>query len=507
MIIKWLIWARIVIMVAGTMLMGAAISWAQAVPEKDIPDVLTLQKALNLAYGNQPSLRVAAGNVAVNEARIGEARAGYYPQINGSLSYLRSTANPAFSFFGTPVPRNVTGDMFGRYLNSVTLNQVLFDFGNILYQTRTAEFNAKAARSDTETTLQTTVLNVQQAYYGLQQAQRLLTVSDEAVAQFQKHLDLAKGRFKVGVAPKIDVTTAEVDMSNARLNLITAKNNLSLARVTLNNAMGITTIKPYRVEEPPPVEEYSITMEDALQRAFRARPELISQRALEQAADYAVKTATTNYFPNMTGSAGYSYNGNDFPLVPNWNFQGTINIPIFSGFLTSQQVAEARANLLKTKANGDVLKQTVLADVSQAYLNLEAARERLRFTAITVTQAKERMALVEGRYRAGLATAVEVTDAEVALVNAQVNDVVAMSNHQAAKAQLERAMGTAYMPVVPLPLGPPPVTPTPAISPELRGRAPTALIDIPTVLTARGSELAPGPGPMSLGPGMGLGFR
>lgn len=269
--------------------------------------------------------------------------------------------------------------------------------------------------------------------------------------------------------------------------------------------MGITTTKPYRVEEPPPVEEYSITIEEAMQRAFRARPELISQRALEQAADYAVKTATTNYFPNLTGSAGYSYNGNDFPLVPNWNFQGTINIPIFSGFLTSQQVAEARANLLKTKANGDVLKQTVLADVSQAYLNLEAARERLRFTAITVTQAKERMALVEGRYRAGLATAVEVTDAEVALVNAQVNDVVAMSNHQAAKAQLERAMGTAYMPVVPP--SPPPVAPSPASSPELRGRAATALIDIPTVLTAHGSELASGPEPVSLRPGMGLDVR
>ena len=56
------------------------------------------------------------------------------------------------------------------------------------------------------------------------------------------------------------------------------------------------------------------------------------------------------------------------------------------------------------------------------------------------------MQQVEGRYRAGLATAVEVTDGEVALFNAQVNDVVAMSNYQAAKAQLERAMGTTVMP-------------------------------------------------------------
>ena len=127
----------------------------------------------------------------------------------------------------------------------------------------------------------------------------------------------------------------------------------------------------------------------------------------------------------------------------NWNVLGAINVPIFNGFLTKQQVAEARANLLATKANGDVLRNTVVSDVSQAYLNLVSTKERLQVTAITVVQAKERLALAEGRYRAGLGTAVEVTDAEVALVNAQTNDVVAMSTYQAAKAQLERAMGVS----------------------------------------------------------------
>src|SRR5207245_2404532 len=136
----------------------------------------------------------------------------------------------------------------------------------------------------------------------------------------------------------------------------------------------------------------------------------------------------------VTSSANSSYNGVEFPLVYNWSVAGTVNIPIFSGFLTKQQVAQARANLLKTKANGDVLGQTILLEVNQALLNLEAARERLKLTAVTVEQAKERLALVEGRYKAGLSNAVEVTDAEVALVTAQTNDVVAMSSYQAAKA-------------------------------------------------------------------------
>jgi TolC family type I secretion outer membrane protein len=416
---------------------------ADAVPPRSIPEVLTLEKAIELAVSNHPSLRVASGTQAINEALVGQAQSGFYPQVQGSLAKTLRTTNSTSTFQGSGVPRAATGNTTGFNQSSVTLNQLLYDFGTTKSRVDTAQFNLHAANSDAETTVQTVIVNVQQAYFGLQQAQRLVTVSEEAIAQFQKHLDLAKGRFKAGVAPKIDVTTAEVDLSNAQLNLITAKNNRLVARVTLNNAMGIKSSDVYRVEEPTSTVHGQIALEEAVELAMRLRPEMISQRAQEKAAEAAIKTAQGDFFPTVIGSANYTYSGIEFPLVYNWNVVGTVNIPIFSGFLTKQQVAQARANFLRTKANGEVLQQNILLEVSQALLNLEAARERLRVTAVTVTQAKERLALVEGRYRAGLSNAIEVTDAEVALVNAQVNDVVAMSNLQAAKAQLDRATGVS----------------------------------------------------------------
>ena len=419
----------------------AVVSAAEATSPRVIPEVLNLEKAVELAVSNHPSLRVASGTQAVNEALVGQAKSGFFPQVQGQSGYQQQTANPTRNFTGSPLPRHATGKNFGYYQNSVTLNQLLYDFGTIKSHVDTAQFNLRAANSDAETTLQTVVVNVQQAYFGLQQAQRLVRVSEEAITQFQKHLDLAKGRFKAGVAPKIDVTTAEVDFSNAQLNLITARNNALVTRVTLNNAMGIKSSDVYRVEEPTSTLHDQIALEEAVELAMRLRPEMISQNAQEQAAEAAIKAAQGGYFPTVTGSANYSYSATESPLVYNWNVTGAVNIPIFSGFLTKQQVAQARANLLKTKANGEVLQQNILLEVNQALLNLEAAKERLRVTAVTVTQAKERLALVEGRYRAGLSNAVEVTDAEVALVNAQVNDVVAMSNFQAAKAQLDRATG------------------------------------------------------------------
>jgi len=422
---------------------GVAVFADEPKAPQALPEVLTLDKAVELALSNHPSLRVASGTQAINEALVGQAQAGFYPQVQGTISKTLRTTNSTSQFSGsaTSTGRQTNGITTGFNSGSVTLNQLLYDFGTIKSQVETAQFNLRAANSDAETIVQLVVVNVQQAYFGLQQTQRLVTVNEEAITQFQKHLDLAKGRFKAGIAPKIDVTTAEVDLSNAQLNLITAKNNALVARVTLNNAMGIQTTSPYRVQDPGQAEPYQVSLDEAVARAMQLRPEMISQRAQERAAEAAIKAAQGNFFPTVTSSATYTYSGIEFPLVYNWNVNGTVNVPIFSGFLTKQQVAQARANLLKTKATGDVLRQTILLEVSQALLNLEAARERLKLTAVTVDQAKERLALVEGRYKAGLSNAVEVTDAEVVLVNALANDVVAMSTYQAAKAQLDRAMG------------------------------------------------------------------
>jgi outer membrane protein len=422
---------------------GVAVCADESKALQAIPEVLTLDKAMELALAHHPSLRVASGTQAINEALVGQAQAGFFPQVQGSLARTLRTTNSTSQFSGSATTggRQTNGITTGFNQGSVTLNQLLYDFGKTKSQVDTAQFNLQAANSDAETAYQTVIVNVQQAYFGLQQAQRLVTVNEEAITQFQKQLDLAKGRFKAGVAPKIDVTTAEVDFSNAQLNLITAKNDALVARVTLNNAMGIPTTSPYRVQDPSQMQAYQISLDEAVARAMQLRPEIISQLAQERAAEAAIKSAQGNFFPTVTSTATYSYSGIEFPLVYNWSVAGTVNIPIFSGFLTKQQVAQARATLLTTKANGDVLRQTILLEVSQTLLNLEAAQQRLRVTEVTVEQAKERMALVEGRYKAGLSNAVEVTVAEVALVNALANEVVAMSSYQAAKAQLDRAMG------------------------------------------------------------------
>jgi outer membrane protein TolC len=119
----------------------------------------------------------------------------------------------------------------------------------------------------------------------------------------------------------------------------------------------------------------------------------------------------------------------------------TLTFPLFSGFLTNYQVKEAKENLNVLKGNEEALRQSILLEVQQAYLNLQAAEESVDVAGLTVTQAEENHALAKGRYEAGVGSPIEETDALVALSNAKTNHIAALSDYKVAEATLMKAMG------------------------------------------------------------------
>jgi outer membrane protein len=285
------------------------------------------------------------------------------------------------------------------------------------------------------------ILNVKQAYFGILQAKRNRDVSADTLKQFQQHLDQAKGFYEVGTKPKFDVTQAEANLSNAKLNLIKAENALKLAVVTLNNAMGVPAVPEYTIEDNLSFKKYSITFEDALAKAYKERPDLMSIVAKREAAGKSVDLANTGYYPVLTGNAAYSWSGEKFPLDNGWNVGAALTFPLFSGFLTKYQVDEAKANLNVLKANEESLRQSIFSDVQQAYINLKQAEESIPTAELGVKQAQENFEIATGRYGAGVGSSLDVTDAEVLLSNAKLSYIQTLYNYKTSQANLEKAMG------------------------------------------------------------------
>jgi outer membrane protein TolC len=397
---------------------------------------LTLSRCIEIALRHNPVIVASENAVEAGRSRVGEARSGWYPQLRAQAGYNR--VDPTQSRATGAVP-----GAFDQYTGSVSLTQNILDFGRTSSQVGISKYNLESARSDLTATRDTIVLNVKQAYYGVLLAGRNRDVAADVLKQFELHLDQAKGFYEVGVRAKIDVLRAEVDLSNAKLGLIRAGNALKIAWVTLNNAMGVPDAPPYLIEDNLLFQPYAITLEDATARALVNRPELKSLAARRQAAEANIGLAQSGHYPVLSGNAGYTWVGEQkiSPLESGWSAGVALTVPLFSGFLTSHQVAEARSNLYVLRADEESFRQQVLLEVRQAYLNLEEARESISTAELAVLQAKENLDLANGRYAAGVGSPVEVSDAFATYVTAQANYTGALADYNIAQASIEKAMG------------------------------------------------------------------
>lgn len=400
-------------------------------------DTLDLRQCTEIALKKQPNIAAAMGNVNINQSRIGQAKANYYPQINWSSNYSR-----IYSKSDTASPRLYGGsDAYDLYQSNVTLSQNIYDFEKTSTQVKIQNLNLDSSRRDLENVSSQIVFGVKQAYFTVLQAKRNRDVAAETVQQFQQHLDQAKGFFEVGTKPKFDVTKAEVDLSNAKLNLIKVENAHQIARVNLNNAIGIPKAPEYNIVDDFGFQKYQISFNDALKQAYAGRPDLQSIITKKEASEKNIELQKKGYYPTLSGNAGYGFGGEDFPLDRGWNVGATLTFPLFSGFSTKYQVEEARANLDILRANEESLRQAIHLDVEQAYLNLQQTSESISTADLAVRQATENVELANGRYASGVGNPIEVTDALVSLSNAKTAYITALYDYKVAQASMEKAMG------------------------------------------------------------------
>ncbi|MCK9418001.1 MAG: TolC family protein [Nitrospirae bacterium] len=397
---------------------------------------LTLNQCIEIALKNNQTIRASMYGVDVNRSRVGEARSGYYPQLSASGAYTRiSPVSSPTNSFGSSVAYN-------QYSSGVSLNQNLLDFGKTSQQVDISKYNLESSRSDLNTTQDAVILSVKQAYYSVLQARRNRDVAADVLKQFQLHLDQAKGFYDVGTKARIDVIKAEVDLSNAKLSLINAENALKIAWVTLSNVMGTPDAPEYTIEDNLSFQQYAITLEEAKARAFENRSDLKSIISKRQAAETTISLARSGYYPVLSGFANYNWIGETTSTLDHsWNAGVLLTVPLFSGFLTVHQAAEAKSNLYILKANEESLRQQILLDVRQAYLNLHAAEASIATAELASAQAKENLDLANGRYAAGVGSPIEVSDAFATYVAAQANYTSALSNYKIAQAAIEKSMG------------------------------------------------------------------
>jgi outer membrane protein len=361
-------------------------------------------------------------------------------EANGSYTRATSPDTGATKSVSSSTGTN-PDDPTDQYKASIQLTQLLFDFGKTFDQYTVQDFNLKSSEYNLTDTRNQTIYNVKKAYYNVLQAKRSLEVYGQAVKQMEDHMNRAQSLYEVGSKSKIDVTSAEVDLNNAKLNQIKGENSYKTAVASLNNAMGTPEASQYELVDNLDFQPYPATFDDAIKRAYDNRPDLKADLEKEKAAKKSVTSVKKNYLPELTGNASYNWTGQDMPLADYWSVGLGLSVPLFNGFLTKYQVDAASANLAVARSNTVTLKQNIYLEVQQAYFNLEQAEKQIAVAELTQKQAQENLDLANGRYAVGSGSPIEVKDAEVSYSNAKLSYIQALSDYKVAKAALEKAMG------------------------------------------------------------------
>ena len=423
----------------------SAVALAETAPVPVLPGVvghvLSLEECIAIALEAQPSIQATLYDYAAARARVREAFAPLLPQLAGSVTANRSHSSvvPTTLVGGRTVTVQISRQPADTFLAQVQLSQLLFDFGKTLAATQVARKLAEVSAEGVELQRQLIALTVKEAYTNILLAQRLIRVQEQALERAELNLSSAKGFYDVGTQPLNTVVRAEVDVANAKVDLINARNALRTARVALNTAMAVdastqTEIKDNLEYEPTTIDRAALRAE-----ALRQSPEYRQAKLQSSAAAAGVQVATRNFLPNVSGTG--SYGGSQLDLNPNWSLGLAFTWNIFDGGNLIAALDEAKANHGAANARVKVAELTLIQNLEQAEIAVEAAQERIQAARVAIASSQENFRLAQGRFDVGVGTILELTDAQLGLTQSQNTEAQALADYRISLAQLDRAAG------------------------------------------------------------------
>jgi len=422
------------ILLALILLAGLAPAFS-AHAEADRP--LALDQCVALALENHPALRGATYDVAGARAGVEAARTSALPQISASGSYTQNDGTP-----GT----GGTGGLQEGYAAALSVRQLLFDSGRTPALIREAEAGTDAVSATRDQVEQSVVFGARQAYFGVLAAEQVFLARTQGQELAAFNLRAAQARHREGVAPKADVTKAEVELANAQLDVIRARNGVDLAYASLSNALGLppTTRLALLQEMPAPMEVSAL--DSLLAAAYQDRPELTRAEAAIEAARAAVRVAGSATSPALFATVRTDWASNSTTPDSGWTAGLSLGFPLWDGGGTAARVRQARAQVDSAQAAYDSVKQQVGLEVQQAYLNVVEADQRVATTEQLVAQAEENYRIARGRYESGVGPMIDVVDAETTLTAARTDYAQVRYDAQVTRARLDLAVGSRFRP-------------------------------------------------------------
>ncbi len=431
-----------------SMLLGAAVAAPASAQTSNPPHVsLSLHDAIQLALNNNLDYQSALTDERAAEAQVVQARSAFQPNVSAGYSY-EHTQNAGF--FAQPVPQPSGPPKLEKIFFSAentnnvnaTLEYALYTGGAAQAAIGSAAANLAGTESQLAGLRTSVIRDTTSAYFTLIETTRSSQVADESVAVSDQDLKTANELYTAGTSAKVDVLRSEVTLADARVNQIRAHNDASLANARLANILNINLSSIVTPTDTLEMVAPSYEL-DSLLTSAQTRPELAAAKDAVTIADYAVKSARSAYLPNVGIQVQEASTLPNFFNVPQPQLSEELAVTwqLFSGGLTRGKVLQAQADVDKAKINLESINNSVDLEVREAYFNYTAAVAAVEAARSAEDSARENFRVNQIRFRAGVGTSLELSDALLSSTQAQNQYITALTDLRVALVTLQRAAG------------------------------------------------------------------
>jgi outer membrane protein len=367
---------------------------------------------------NNPQITAARLQALASQQVVRETRSSYWPTATANMTAVDSQTNSRITAGALNNPI-----IFERAAAGASVSQLITDFGRTKNLVASASLSAKAENQNALATREQVLLAVDQAFYGVLQAQAVLHVADETVANRQVVVDQVQALAKSALKSDLDLSFAQVNLAQAKLLLLDARNNEKGAQAALAALLGYVTPQEFDVvDEPATTGGPPANLDELIQQAVNSRPELQAINFQYQSAEKLKTAERDSLLPTISalGAVGGTP-VRDYHLSPWYGAVGVdMEIPVFNGFLFSARAKEAELRAQVVEQRLVDLRNTIARDVRTSWLNANNAYDRLDVTNQLLKQANLALDLAQTRYKLGLSSIVELSQAQLQQTQAEI---------------------------------------------------------------------------------------
>ena len=384
---------------------------------------LSLKDAEALALKNNPAISVARLNALASEQVTRGVRSSLWPQAYANLTAVdaRNNSRITAGALNNPI-------IYTRAAGGATVSQLITDFGHTTNLVASARLQAKAEAANAAATRQDVLLAVDQAFYSTLQAHAVLRVAEQTVASRQLLADQVSALTNSKLKSDLDLSFANVNLAQAKLLYLDALNNVKASEAALSAILGYSTLKVFElVNDADPLTQPPADIDQLIADAFAKRPEILALEFQSESAEKLHRAEHDQLYPTISavGAFGDSPVRDDRVYGPYGAVGVNVEIPVFNGFLYSAKSHEADLRAQAATQRLMDLRNRISRDVRTSWLTASTAFDRVSVSEQLLAQANTALDLAQTRYKLGLSSIVELSQAQLQQTQAEIGSAQA----------------------------------------------------------------------------------